>query len=556
MAREDVPRLAVLAAAWAGLFLFVDPRGQFPLNDDFQYAECARRLVAGEGMHLPQWALSATAAHALLGAVATAPWGATNQALRFWEILIGGAGAALVYALARRWRAGADVAFLAALTVAWSPLYATLSASFHIDVTASAFTLAGLLAFLHARERRAPRWYAAASALVAVSGLSRQTGFLCVAGGLAALSWERRLSRREAAAFVLPAALAAAAFAWWVRCVHGPTWAWESGVYSPKADLDYWLRPAARGVVLARFGKTLSMTALFLAPLSLLRARGTFARKTTRGEAVALAAVAAAGLLLWAKDRGLPLLLNTLTRAGLGAGTLVDADDKPGGWWRSPLLWNAAALTALLSSLILTRAAAEENRGPDAEELRAAALFAFAPYLPALVMPVIYDRYLLIFLPVAAAGFAAGRRDDARRAAPAFAAAAILGFFTWAGLSDYFAWNRARWEAGTTAARGKPTASVENGFDWDGQFSLTRNLNELRRRKPARKIGVWEWQTLNRVVLGTCFKATPKVPGWKLVGEFPYRTPLLPGRGGVVRLFAAPGSVVEGPAPRMVEHAR
>ncbi len=92
-------------------------------------------------------------------------------------------------------------------------------------------------------------------------------------------------------------------------------------------------------------------------------------------------------------------------------------------------------------------------------------------------MPMLYDRYLLVFLPVAAAAFAAGRQDRARRAAPAFAAAAVLGFFTWAGLADYFAWNRARWTAGMTAvAHGLSPDRVENGFDWDGQFTLTRNL--------------------------------------------------------------------------------
>ncbi|MBI3564461.1 MAG: glycosyltransferase family 39 protein [Elusimicrobia bacterium] len=478
----DRPRLAALAAAWVGLFLLVDPRGDFPLNDDFQYAEAARRLVAGEGMHLPQWALSSTVFHAAAGAVATAPWGASNQALRVWELLLGGAGLFLVYALARRWRASSDAALLAALAVAWCPLYACLSASFHLDVTVSVLTLAGLLAFLKGRERRSPAWYALASALAAASGLTRQTGYLSVAGGLAALAWERRLSRREAAALVFPAALSALAFAWWFRAVHGPTWAWESGLYSPRTDLAYWLRPAVWGAVAARAGKAVLMTALFLSPLAVLRARGSL-RRPSRGEALALAAVAAAGLRLWAQASGLPLLFNTLNHVGLGTGSLLDADDKPGGWWESPWLW-----------------------------------------------------------------WAAGERA---RPAWGLAAALVMGAWSAAGLRDYFAWNRARWAAGVSAvAHGVPPASVENGFDWDGQFTLTANLDALRRRKPAREIGIWEWQTLNRVVLGTAFGAAYKTPGWTVVEEFPYRTPLLPGRGGVVRLFAAPGAVVAAPVRR------
>ena len=105
----------------------------------------------------------------------------------------------------------------------------------------------------------------------------------------------------------------------------------------------------------------------------------------------------------------------------------------------------------------------------------------------------------------------------------------------------------------TAVAHGITPDKVENGFDWDGQFTLTRNLALLRASKPAADIGIWEWQTLNRVVLETGFKPAPHMPGWTLVAEFPYRTPLLPRTGGVVRLFAMPGAVVAAPAPRKVE---
>ena len=112
--REDAVRLLALVAAWAAFFIAVDPRGQFPLNDDFQYAECARRWLSGGGVHLPEWALSSTITHALLGAAATAAWGASNEALRMWMLVVGLAGAVGVYALARRWDADPDAALLAA----------------------------------------------------------------------------------------------------------------------------------------------------------------------------------------------------------------------------------------------------------------------------------------------------------------------------------------------------------------------------------------------------------------------------------------------------------
>lgn len=529
MKREDTRRLAVLAAVWAGLFVLVDPRGAFPLNDDFQYAECARRLLAGEGLHLPQWALSWAAAHSALGALMTAPWGASNQALRFWTLLLGLLGAGGVYGLARRWKADPDAALLAALTAALSPLYAAMSASFHLDVTAAVAALAALYAFLRGREASSPAWLAASSALIAFSGLSRQTGFLCAAGGAAALALDRKLTPRAAAALLLPAGLAGAGFAAWVRFVHGPTWAWSSGHFSPQ--VPSWRR------VLRLLNASAQTSALCLSPLAAALAADAFKKRPGRGESAALGLVAAGALAGWYREGGLPLIQNTLHHTGLGVVTLIGAEAKPAGWWGHPLLWHAAAALALASSLILIRAAARELRGPSGGELRAAALFVGAPYAAMLAMPVIYDRYLLSILPAAAAAFAAGRRAPPLRA---WLAAALMGLLTAAGLTDYFAWNRARWAAGMDAvARGVPVERVENGFDWDGQFTLTRNLAKLTAALPAERIGAWDWERLNRIVVGTTFAAEPKLPGWRLVGRYPYRTPLVRG-GGEVRLYADP----------------
>ncbi len=531
--REDAVRVSLLAAIWIALFLAVDPRGQFPLNDDFQYAECARRWLSGGGAHLPVWALSSTLSHALLGAVVTAPWGATNQALRMWMLVVGLLGAVGTYALARRWKAGPDAALLAALTVALSPVYAALSASFHLDVTACVYMLAGLLAFLRGRERGEVRWLAAASACAALSGLARQTGFLCAAGGAVALGLDRQLTRRTAAALLLPAGLAAAGFWAWFHFINGPTWAWESGAYAPKG-----LRVAS----LSGAVKSAQLCALFLSPLAVLRRAGA-ARRPSRPVLFAGLLLTGAALISWQRAHGLALVQNTLSHVGLGAATLMGSDDKPAGWWSSGWLWNAAALAALASSLVCLTSLSEDLRGPLGGELRAAALFVGAPFCAMLLMPVLYDRYLLVLLPALAAALAAGRRDALRSAAPAFLAAALMAFFTWAGLKDYFAWNRARWAAGMDAvAHGVPPGKIENGFDWDGQYTLTENFAALLKDHAASEVGLWDWQRPNRIVVQTTFSEKPAKPDWILLASYPYATPLAAG-GGAVRVFADPGAI-------------
>ena len=536
--REDAVRLAGLALLWAGFFVLVDPRGAFPLNDDFSYAESARGLLSGAGLRIPEWVLSSTVSHTALGALMTAPWGASNQALRLWMILLGGLGVCGVYALARRWKAGPDAALLAAATLAFSPLYAAMSASFHLDVTASVFTLAALLCFLRGRQEGSTRWLALCSLLIAASGLTRQTGFLCALGGAASLAWERRLTARAAAALLLPAGAAALVFWAWVRFVHGPTWAWESAMSTP--TLSIWADSATWVRTLDRLSRSLQTGALFLAPLAVLSMRDGALRRPSRKEASLLAAIAAGALWGLSRGEGLPLLQNTLSRTGLGVVLLDGAQDKPAGWWASPWLWQGAGILALACSLALTRRLALTEDEEVSRERGAAALFVAAAFLPALLMPTMYDRYLLILLPVAAAATAAGQSIKTRALVPSLLGLGLLVFCSGAGLRDYFSWNRARWAAGMSAVElGVPPERVENGFDWDGQFSLARNLAALRAVKPAKEIGVWEWQELNRILVRTSFSAPEKMPGWTLVGRFPYATPLVPD-GGEVRLYAHP----------------
>jgi|GEM_PF-1017737 len=536
--REDAPRLGVLAALWLGFFVLVDPRGAFPLNDDFQYADCARRLLAGGGFRPPQWALSSTLTHAALGALATAPWGASDQALRFWEILVGGLGAAAVYFLARRWRASADAALLAALTLALSPLYAAMSASFHVDVTAAALTVAALLVFLRGRESGAPEQLALASVLIALAGLARQTCFLCALGGALALARERRLDARRAAALLGPALAAAAAFWAWGRFVVGPTWAQASGAYSPKLSLAYWLlRPDVWAALGSRAVRALESGSLFLFPLAAATTLRARRGGTSRAQKIALAAVGAAALVFWVRGHGLSLLPNTFHREGLGALAIEGAFAKSVGWWGRPAFWHAAAAVALLSSLAFVRFAFAAARGPQGPELAAAALFCGIPYLFMLAMPTSYDRYLLAVLPVAAAAAVAGNRGSAWRLAPAFAAALGLALVSSAGLEDYFAWNRSRWAAGLTAvARGARAEEVDAGFDWSGELTLDRNLARLRADKADADIGIWDWRKLDRYRAVTTFSPGPPRADLSMMGIFPYRSVLAPD-GAAVYLY-------------------
>jgi hypothetical protein len=144
-----------------------------------------------------------------------------------------------------------------------------------------------------------------------------------------------------------------------------------------------------------------------------------------------------------------------------------------------------------------------------------------------LTLPHFYDRYLLIALPALIAAGLLALREERFSVRLCLAGVLVMGMLSAAGLKDYFAWNRARWEAGAYGiSLGLRPEQIENGFDWDAQFSLEENMAKLLARKPAKEIDVWDWMRENRVLMVTSFSDRSPVEGFTLLRRFGYTTPL------------------------------
>lgn len=522
--RRDLLLAFVPAALCAVLLAAADPRGDFPLNDDFQYADSVFGLLRGTGLRLSPMAYASQVSHILPAVLPAWLFGPGDWVLRLWTMALGCLGAAAAALMARRFGAAAGAAILAGAVLACDPLHLAMSASFHMEVTLMLFVTASAWLFLEHLETRSAAALAGAGLALGAAALTRQTALLAAVGMAAVLAGSGRLGRREAAALFLPPALMLGAWSAWFHLVHGPTWAalsvrpaWPS---SPPAVL----------AALRRLGDAAQTAALLLAPASLagFRALRRLPRPG-RGESAALGLVLLFAFDGWTRG-GMPLMTNTLSRIGLGVVTIGGPAAKEAGWWGSAALWRAADAAALLSLLSLVRLMwRRPGAVPEAGRARALCALAAAPVLAAAVLGENYDRYLLAWLPCAAAA-AVWSCGAACRPAWGLAAALVMGAGSAAGLRDYFAWNRARWEAGLRAvARGAPPEKVANGFDWDGRLTLAPNFARLLAAKPAAEVGMWDWMTLNRVVAVTSFSPVPPRGDFVPVDSVPYRTPFARG---------------------------
>lgn len=507
-------RLGLVLALFAAVFVYADPRGEFCLNDDFTQAEFARDWATSGRPRLPQWSYAAALPQAALGAALSPGSPPGNERLRWLGLALAAACVAVFFLLLGRLGLDGGAATAGALALALNPLFLALSGSFHTDVPALLFSVLMAWALVRSESERELVWLTLASAACGLALLTRQNQALAAAGAAAYL-WRRgRLGPGQAAALLGPALAAAGALALLVA-VQGPTWAWLwGGAWGASVD------------AVSRLNGCLQTLGGLLLPvaLGLLSATRRLPRPRL-GEGLVLLAVAAAALHGWSAEGGMPLLPNILHRRGLGVAVLNDPGMKAAGLWAWPFLWRLWDAACLLSSLVLVRFLWARLRGHAASW--AMLSVSWPPYLALLFRPDHFDRYVLALLPGTAAAALACARPREFRPAVCLGACLLMGAAGAVGLKDYYAWNRARWEAGLSAVRaGIPPDAVENGFDWDGQHSAERNMAALLAAKPAREIGMWDWMALNRVRALTSFSARPPRADFVPAGRVAYETPL------------------------------
>jgi 4-amino-4-deoxy-L-arabinose transferase-like glycosyltransferase len=505
--------------------VLVQPWGEFPLNDDWDYAKSVRGLVDHGHFALSPEARVTLVAQAVWGALFCLPFGWSFFALRLSSIVAAIAGVAAVSGLARLAGGARPAALVAALTVTVCPLFFGLAFTFMTDVPSAAALALGLLALGWWLQRGG--WPAllvgTACSLVAVlirpTGLAMPAAF-ALAGVLGATSGPRRLFA------LLPVAAAALALAGW------HWWAVANGL-GGLANLQAGeLRDAlGRGPVpvlvdvLRNSGVAALYLGLFTLPLAI-----SGGAMTGRGRLLAvLGGLVGLGLAL--AGVRMPLAENVLYDLGVGPLTLRDAffrgppAEVRGPTWLLTLVTVAAGAGLGALGLLVVRGARRLWRcgaRPLLMLLVATAAFSFAP----LAVAGFLDRYLVaLLLPVVAIAAAGGRGGRAGALAGAAVVLILFGGFSVAATRDYFSWNRARWTAlERLVAHGVPPSEIDGGFEFNGWFTY----DPTYRRDPTKS---WWWVVDDRYVV-----AFGPLAGYREVDREPFWRLVPPGAGAVVVL--------------------
>jgi len=218
----------LIAAIYIACILLVDPRGEFPINDDWAYTRSAFRLAAGEGLRIDEWAAPSLVGQAIYGGLLARCFGPNFLVLRVSTLVLSCGVALLLWATLARLGISSRFAWAAVLSWIFNPVQFWLSFTFMTEVPFLFFVGLGTYFFLRSASSR-NRWaIVACGTAFGYAFLIRQTAALFIGVVLVLLAvvgkdttLRERLAR--ATTFALTAGVFVAGFEVWATLGEGAT---------------------------------------------------------------------------------------------------------------------------------------------------------------------------------------------------------------------------------------------------------------------------------------------------------------------------------------------
>jgi Dolichyl-phosphate-mannose-protein mannosyltransferase len=513
----DLAVIALIGILWTALAFAIDPRGDFPLNDDWGYGLPVKALVERGEIRFTEWNNSILIAQVIWGALFCLPEGFSFTALRISTLVLGLVGLIGMYGLLRQLGTKRTVALFGAGLIGANPLYLNLSYSFMTDVPFSSLAIVSILLLIHGmtRESDVSIWVGLGLALATV--FIRQVGLGIFFGFVVAYPFWRGLGRKWFIQAVVPAVLA---FLTLKACERGlialdrlPR---VYGMFNQSlseflGDLIH----VKRGILRALFYRVLVFLAylgLFTAPIALLLWPSTLSRLSRRGRMIEVGWVGGLTVVMTAvhyRYRGLmPSGGNVVCDFGVGARFL--SGEWPG---QSPkaVTWSITVLSVLGAILalqalarvvwrILIRPLNPETaaRRPAAILLIATCALFFGPFLFTNIP--LFDRYFLTVVPLAIALIWLGITTTVASEVPGPAfvlrpigiaagllSLSVLFVFAAAGTHDYLDWSRGRWSAARRLASelAIPPTEIDGGWEYNNLFPNEERLYKNRQERDS-----------------------------------------------------------------------
>ncbi len=552
MTRLDTEVFAILSlvAVWLLAMLLIDPRGDFPLNDDWCYGRAVINLVSHHEIRFIGITTMTLIAQVLWGALFCLIFGMSFTSLRLSTLTLGLAGILAVYALLKEIGAPRWIAVIGALVVGLNPIYTSLSYTFMTDVPFAAMAFLSIYAYVRALKRDSAGMIVLGTAFACAAVLIRQFGIILPIGfGLAYLV-KNGLRGRSIAVSAIPVIVTGAiltGFVQWLSLTHRLPSYYNTQASYLRKFLGKGFVPCVGGVF--QVLETLYLyLGLFLLPFLILTLSRTWGRLTPRQRKIngwisIISMPIVFGILVHG-DKWMPVNRaqgDTIYDFGLGAPALGDIFRllqpnllmAPESFWimvtiagiigGGLLLWHLMASANMLWSRHKDVSAADKG---IMVLLLSITVMYLAPVIP-LTAFVYFDRYFLCAVPLLIGvsvlltdSFA---RPNQRLVTLSLAIIMLYGLFGVAGTHDYLSWNRLRWRiASEVMPKYHITPKdIDGGYEFNGWFNYQEN-------NPKQK---WWRNESDRYMI-----TFGRVPAYDIMERYNYSRWMPPGQGELLFL--------------------
>jgi hypothetical protein len=562
---RDVVAILLTCVVWTLLAFVIDPRGDFPLIDDWAYGLPVRALLERGELRLTDWSTAILGLQAGWGALFCLPTGVSFTPLRISTLVAGLIGLIGMYALMRQLGARQTVALLATWTIGANPIYICTAYTFMTDVPFICLLILSTFLLIRGMVRQSDGAIRLGLGTAIASVFVRQIGVAILFGFVVAYPFWRGLGRRWFLQALLPAVLAFVALKAYERGLISLERLPRSYNKSAAATAEF-LSFVARGkvgifkITLVKMWELLLFLGMYTVPFSLLCWPSRLAQLSRRGRFVELGwvvglTVVMTALVVIGGERFVPG--HVVFDFGVGprfADRLRMSEAWP-GQMPFALKLGCEAMTALGSVLALQafgrvvwrilfrpRSSAEVAWRSSAVFLIATCTIYNGPINLSLLTT--WDRYPLGILPLVLALIwmgisSAGRQGPdlggafpLRRIGVAAGLLSILVYLTFATAAthDYLDWSRERWKANLSLAKefAVPASDIDGGWEYNNYIaSLERLYKSYQEREllmdPDERKGLNWGESLDRR-----YRVSPHLaPGYQAVRTVPL-SPWLP----------------------------
>jgi hypothetical protein len=490
-------QITILTLLWISMILFVNPAGEFPINDDWAYTHNVQSLIIDGKFEFSNWPAMTLISQTLIGAGISKVFGFSHEVLRSTTIILAWLTCIVSYLLVDKVVRQKNLAFLFAFFLMVHPFFFTMANSFMTEVYFMLFSLTSMYFMVDQLKTTTRSNYMLMVVFMLLAIMVRQTALILpMAYFIIQLFY--RPSWKKALLGFIPVFIGISALQLYAS--------WRSGLPQGLGNLSsisslidsvknmHWVSFHAK-ITWIFFYVGLTTIPIMIIALSKLRERRLSWKLI--GVLPILAFIIYSFLVNW---NHIPVG-NVLNEEGLGPRLLKDnwlgtntSEIINGSLWT--FLKNLSIVSICVNALFLYRnfpslAKLRELR-TSATDRQLFSIF-IGIVLSGLVVflilnPVFFDRYTLtISVMLALLGTSLIKTLPKVNKISALVVMSLFAVIISVSLKDYFSWQRARWKliSKATAQEGISSQNLDGGFEYNA--SLTTGDLALANEDPRLK---------------------------------------------------------------------